>query len=544
MIKNYKINFDDSEIYSTNEQVTIQFTSNANFFEFILIFNQEVEVSKLSIDFEFNSTIELWRNFDYQWVQVNNQQLITNYYAPKILKLENNIKIVAKNTLGCWEIKDKNTICWHLIHPMLNPTMFYDNQNAREFITKQKINKNQSFESGLLWTTGTVEEFARTPIGFKPIVCFTDHCDFDTNILLQKQRVLFKENTIKTSKGFFLYPYSHKSYTVSLADKNTEIELKKWEADGHEMVYHALSQSFNGKESFKEFQEFESPKGFKTVSCYIDHGYQPYNYTKQKIYDIINWYKHIETKKINLIWNYLDSGEGNLLTVNQINAEAFTIKSIFKSRNLAKKNGIKRKLMTDIRNFIMYGVDEHFLIDAKIFGGSLKQINKKPSKLFKTFPNFIKHFLRLNFWKALLFSNNKVFTYSKFTPVFFKAINQNNTDITVFQSVSIRDFDICFSDLALKNLVQQKGILIAHTYFAYLGKNHEGRLFENESGAFRKTAKDAFIRLGIKIKNQEIWNPTISEMKELFDNFHQLEYVLEQNNLVIKNFNGIKRVVE
>ena len=144
-----------------------------------------------------------------------------------------------------------------------------------KFLKRQNIQKGTLIHNSLLSASGNVEEWARTPLGFLPIVCFTDHSDFDTTALLKLQRKLFSDLGIKVTKGFFLYDYTHKTENASFEAEESRNELILWAQEGHELAYHALSQSYRGQRSETEFQKFESPEALPKITCYIDHGFHP-----------------------------------------------------------------------------------------------------------------------------------------------------------------------------------------------------------------------------------------------------------------------------
>ena len=84
-----------------------------------------------------------------------------------------------------------------------------------------------------------------------------------------------KVSGISITKGFFLNHFSKRSDNASW--QNESDEFKKWVADGHELAYHSLSQSIKSKEeSVTDFVNFKSVANTVT---WIDHGYQPYNFS-------------------------------------------------------------------------------------------------------------------------------------------------------------------------------------------------------------------------------------------------------------------------
>lgn len=517
--------------------------------QFSFEFKADTCLSEFFLDIEFTERIASWRYLDYTWKTPGAKKLVANSHSPKILKLEAGRTVVANNPSGCWEYQpDTGGLRWYFYHPMLSPTMVYDQNDQRHFLSSQVIKKGTILQNGLISSHGKVEEWARTPMGFQPIVCFTDHSDFDTQSNLQIQRSLFSSLGIKVTKGFFLYDYTHKSENASFESADSRKELLRWDHDGHELAYHALSQSYRGDQSEMEFQEFKSPEGVRQVTCYIDHGFHPYNYTKQKLGDWTLWYAHMYGKGVRLIWSYIDSGEGNLFTVNQLNPEGFTLNAMLKSSRFFKAKGLKRSRKTDFRNFLMYGMPENVLRTSKFLKGSLEAFRSKPGlksmgSLAENLTELTTNLINPETIRSIKRKGKEIFDVNRFGTVFFKACNQQTTDIRVFQTLSVRDFDVVFSEEALENLQRESGLMIAHTYFSYTGENHEGRIFKNDSGEIRSEAKSALERLAKKIQAGQIWNPTITELSQYFLKFDSISYHKEGEDLKISGFDGIVREI-
>ncbi|WP_111672154.1 hypothetical protein [Algoriphagus litoralis] len=550
MIKAIRANFlVDGVSKEFQDQIDSQIKIEKGSCSFRFEFTEDIWVSELFLDIEFDDPIAFWRFLDYSWVKPGKDHLIANTHSPKILKLSSGLTVVASQTSGCWEYQpDSGSLRWYFYHPMLSPTMVYDQNDQRIFLKKQLVPKGTLIQNGLLSAAGSVEEWARTPIGFLPTVCFTDHSDFDTTSLLKVQRKLFSDLGIKVTKGFFLYDYTHKAENASFEAEDSRNELILWAEEGHELAYHALSQSYRGEVSETEFQKFESPAALPKINCYIDHGFHPYNYTKQPLGQWEKWYSHIVPKGINLIWSYIDAGEGNLFTVNQLNPQGYTLEAISKSSSYFSSKGKKRSRKTDLRNFLMYGVPENILIKSKYLKGSLggllsnpglKSLKGASSSAFSMFRQILSRETLAEIKKR----RKSIFEVNRFGPVFFQACNQVNTSIQVFQTLSVRDFDIVFSEESLDRLQKESGLMIAHTYFAYTGENHEGRLFKNPSGVFRDEAKSALKRLGDKIQEDKIWNPTVSELNAFFRKFESITYVKDGDNLKISQFDGITKTI-
>lgn len=528
--------------------VNVELKAESNSFSFSIEFIEKVTLAEVFVQFNLEEEIFWCRTSSYEWKKpAPSHPWVANTHSPKILKSSGESVIVGGSTHGCWELDtDAKTLRWYFIHPQLSPLMTYDSEDRRHFLKEQEIAAGEKIEDRIFWSKGTVEEWARTPLGFLPIVCFTDHSDFDTLENLEVLRGFFKNLGIRVTKGFFLHDYTHKKSNASFEDPSSRKELISWDKDGHELVYHAFSQSYRGEQSQREFQEFSSPDSLKPITTYIDHGFHPYNFTKQPLGDWKKWYSHMQGKGISLIWSYLDSGEGNLFAINQLNPQSFTLRNIIKSSKLEKKSGIFRSRYSTLRNLIMFGVPEEIFWASKYFKGSLFALRRKPSiSQAKQVLEKGGAMLKSIFLSGLLNNFNsrldQTFYQSRFAPLFFKSSNQNETQIWVFQTLFVRDFDVVFSENALSRLLEEKGAFIAHTYFTYANPGHEGRLFEDETWFIRPEARLAFERLSKLIQSGKIWNPTLGEMKAFFEKIDRLHYQLEEGNLVIKNFDGKTR---
>lgn len=552
MIKSCQVVFLlDGEVVPHHEKIRTEVEWSEEECCFSFEFKEETRLSECFLDIEFSHSITSWRYLDYTWKKPDKERLVANTHSPKILKLESGKMVVATNTTGCWEYQpETGRLRWFFYHPMLSPTMVFDEDDQRTFLRSQVIKKGTIIRNGLLSGRGKVEEWARSPLGFVPVVCFTDHSDFDTSANLEIQRTFFSRLGIKVTKGFFLFDYTHKPENASFESEDSRRELLRWNQDGHELVYHALSQSYRGEQSEKEYRDFRSPEGLKPVNCYIDHGFHPYNYTKQKLGDWSDWYAHMYRKEIRIIWNYLDSGEGNLFTVNQLNPHGFTLNSMRESARFFSKIGIKRSTKSGLRNILMYCVSEEILRKSKFLKGSLLSLQARPSvrkfcNFAVEFVSFARSVIRSTRFKSIAGFGNEVFELGRFGPVFFNGCNQSESDIQVFQTLFVRDYDIVFSEEALDLLVKETGLMIAHTYFAFTGENHEGRLFQNGQGELRPEAAAGLGRLGKKIRDGKIWNPTLGGLFDYFRTLDKIKYIQKNGDILISDsFQGKKRFID
>ena len=531
----------DSKVKNVGNYFRIEFCCQDNSARLLLTVLKDIEVNSLSVYFSLNSAIKKVRDVDYNW-KILNKNFIQNYYSPKAVELENGYKVTGDSTIGSWEIKQsgKTKIKWILIHPLLNPTPKIGADNEHKLYNSRIILSGTQLKCGLLFTHGKIEEFSRSPVGFVPVICFTDHADFDTLKSLQKQREIFRYFNMKISKSFFMYQSPVNDQTAFLEDKDVLHEMKKWESEGHELCYHGMSK-FTRKGWESEFVSIKSPENLNKINCFIDHATLPYNYTRYT--DLQRWYEIMYEKGVDVIWNYVDSGDGNIFTINQLNNSGFTVTKTLKSFIVARSLGYKRRASEVLKNIMLYYVpsslSSHFVnINAILKNAKSGYITQ--STIIRFLKNILavifKYFLNPYFIINFLSGYNKPYNVTRYSPVIFSAINQLTTKINVFQTVAIRDFDISFSKKSIEDFVQDNGLLIAHTYFATLRNSHEGRFFKDDNYMIRPEVEDNFNEIGQLIREGKIWNPTISQLKDYFIILEHIEFKHDLvGDIVIKN---------
>lgn len=473
-----------------------------------------------TLEFEFSVAIKSFRNHDYQWSALI-QRLISNWYSPKILKMENGFYIQANQHSGIWEVDTTNPykLLWHFNLENSNPLASYDMHNSRR-IVQANVLKPFKAPIGLLFSKKGAVECSRSKIPFSAIACFTDHCDFDTLSSLVLQREFFLKCGIKVTKGFFLYHYSKRDDTASV--ENHRDELRKWLDEGHELAYHSLSQSIKPLEdAMEDFKTFVPP--FETIKTWIDHGFQPYNLTQYVNYGKINkdYGNTISEKKISNFWNYIDSGSSIEGVINQINPQQFTLETFYKGvGQMDRKTGIQQML----KNITFYYFNSQNSL--RVYGGIskyLKSIKQKKSikKHIKMVADTVKLaimlFPILVFWKR---SKKKVYPLAAYAPVCFDYEIFEKT-FTVFQTIEMNDFKLGLSKSNIDLLIKESGLFIAHTYFSAPMDYHKGKLF-TKTDEIDSKVEENFMYLSEKIKSLEVWNPTL---EELLCQMKQLEHV-------------------
>jgi len=539
--------FSGSRELKMEKVLDLKFSSDDSIHTIAITATKSFKVESLFLEIKLKAVPKLWRGADYKWhpILLNNQ--VANYHSPKLLRVSSGEYLLGMDAKGCWEWDaTEKTLNWHLIHPDLNPTFQYDDKDKRVWVKETEVTRNWSMKLSLYSGQGPIPELARTPLGFVPTVSFTDHCDFDTLELLMAQRIFFKKAGIKTTKGFFTYTYSHQGNFAALDQESIKEEFQAWEKDGHELAYHALSRSFR-EESWREFENLKSPQSLEPIKTYIDHGFLPYNYTKQTPENFGKWYKHMEASGIKLIWNYLDVIEGTALTNNQLNPFDSSIESISNSLKFHMKEGLLLDKNRNTKTWLSYGTSENLDKAIKDLSANAYRM-KKSAKYFvpslKALAKTTVAALNPEIWLKNLFQKNKPFHFARFTPVFFKAIGQIETEIQVFQTISVKDFDSVFSKVSLDKLIDETGLIIAHTYFAYLGENHPGRMFADGTGKLRVEAENSLKILGNLIKEKKVWNPTVIDLLDFHLRLYEAKITFHNGALICKNAPGSIRWID
>jgi hypothetical protein len=494
-----------------------------------------LDCNSFDIKIIFSENIIQVRNHDYTWKEIKTD-FIANEFSPKIIKLENDQIVQANITAGIWEINQDNpaVLLWRFNPQFASPiTDYLGNENRKSILqAKQKLDFIEM--PNLLFPENNAIELSRSKYPFTAITCFTDHCDFDTPENLEIQREFFREHKIKITKGFFLNHFSKRQDNASF--QNQKEELLKWKNDEHELCYHSLSQSLkSSNESFKDFKQFIPP--IENIKVWIDHGYQPYNFSLFKNNKISEeeFSSILEEKKINVLWNYIDSGTSTNGVINQLNATHFTLSSFL---NGIKDSGLIQKVQLIIKNIIFHYYNEEYLIlRYKNTASRFKKLVFQRD--LKSFVPFTKDFFKLSssIFSVLLFWNSnkkKPYKLARYSPILFKH-NIAEKEFYVFQTLEMLDFKKSLSEKNMNSLINEKGVFIAHTYFSVPMEYHKGKLFSLPTKIDEKVA-ERFKFLSNKIKNQEIWNPTLTELVEYWANFEKVIFDIDhQGNLFEKS---------
>ena len=93
------------------------------------------------------------------------------------------------------------------------------------------------------------------------------------------------------------------------------------------------------------------------------------------------------------------------------------------------------------------------------------------------------------------------------------------------------NFEKTFSKKNVDLLIQETGAIIAHCYFSSPLKHQKGKLFKENK--ISKKNDENFSYINSKIKNNEIWNPTISELIDYTIKTSEIEFYLSDGEIKI-----------
>ncbi|MFA0961212.1 hypothetical protein AB9P05_05370 [Roseivirga sp. BDSF3-8] len=487
------------------------------------------EVSALSFCIEFDQPVKAYRDVTYQWCDIaQGGEYVANEHSPKVLVLADGTHVVSTRNIGLWSLGGSNNtlLTWVLNDIQLTPLFQFDHKGAHRFT---QTFTTDSYQLGLLFSKDEVPEFSRSAIPFTPIVCFTDHCDFDTEADLNKQLAFFKEHGITVTKGFFLHHYSKRADNASYEREPGPVTAFK--AAGHELAYHSLTQSLRSKEAAREeFSSFRSPVE-PPVNTWIDHGKQPYNYTKlhSSGFSPAQWADNLSAKGIRHLWNYLDAGQARKGCLNQLNPQHFTI------ARLQAHN--KTGLFFLFRTILFYHGGEKEIETYKSISGRIKQVLQK--KKARLIPRLLKDlFSTLGYVMSFLVNHKKrhqPFRWARFAPYIFTH-KVGDKLFYFFQTTEVTDFESVFSPENIDLLIREKGAITVHCYFSSPLSYQQGRLFAG--GKVSEKNKENIAYLGKKISNRELWNPTLSELIAHYKKVLEMEYFLDPADNKIKARNS------
>ncbi len=488
-------------------------------------------LNSFDVVIEFSSSIVSFRNHDYTWVAIS-QGRIANDFSPKAIQLQNGLYVQANCNRGIWQInaKNPNQLLWRFNPEFAAPITQYSNDNNTKKIVSVSVDFNFLEELALLISDKGILELSRSPIPFSAIACFTDHCDFDTPENLKVQREFFKEKGIKITKGFFLNHFSKREENASF--ERDQSELEQWIDDGHELCYHSLTQSIRNKaDAFNEFNNFNP--SFSNCSVWIDHGFQPYNFSlfqKNKIASD-SYEATLLRKNIVTLWNYIDAGIATKGVLNQLDANQFNLQNYYQS---LKGLSFSKRMSALLKSIIFhYNNDEHRIRNYIETVTCVKTLlNKKDIRVFfKFLKNAVP--LAILFLKVMLTWNSakkSTFKAAKYSPIFFKH-KINKKDFTLFQTIEMLDFKLALAPNNIDDLINESGLFIAHTYFSVNSNKYSGRLL-NLNTTLNKDVVSNFNYLALKIEDKSIWNPTLSELISFYNKYQNTIFDMDSNGII------------
>lgn len=435
-----------------------------------------------------------FRTYKYTWTTAD-APFVASTLSPKILKFPDGTCLMACRIIGTWvyDPKRPRQLRWIIYGADVQPFFRYDESSMRHWFETGGT-CTEEIQLRLIRTDKPIElSFSQLP--FKPVMIFTDHCDFDSDLLLRKQRECFTSRGIRVTKGVFLKKHSHKGDWNSAWEGN-EDEFRQWAAEGHELCYHALSQSKLPDPAMQEalVQQFQSPLSdpmqFRT---WIDHGYQRYNISKARdLIDRAQRLLHLVQKGVQQCWNYHDVAEvtDNL---NQLDYDQMTPFRILNARSLS--------LTEKIRILLYFNATESDLVRYRAIAGIIKE-----RKIFSMLPQ---GFIFLKLVLKALFSNPSERRLRNAQSV----IPTEIPSMCAFQSIIVKDFSKAFGQ-PYNRFKAESGLAIVHTYFSFLEGHHGSTLFKSATGEITPRVEEVFDSIGRDIAQGELWNPTLAEFMD------------------------------
>jgi hypothetical protein len=492
-----------------------------------------MKVDAFDLAITLSQTISAVRNHDYTWITPE-RDILAGPFGPKVIRLADGSFIQANLNIGFWEVRKNapNVLHWRFYPADSAPLAVYKGEHNERSIEQAKTDYQFAENPALLFSDEAFE-FSRSPIPFSAIACFTDHCDFDTAGNLKVQREFFKELGVKVTKGFFLNDYSKRENASFETDAD---ELTQWRTDGHELAYHSLSQSIKPTaESLEDFFSFTPP--FPDLPTYIDHGYQPYNFSlfRENKITSADYEKTLIEKNITTLWNYVDSGTATTGVINQLNSSDFTLSRFMKGN---ADLGFAKKISLVVKNIMFhYYSDEKIILSYKKTASGFKKVfyQKKLGGILQ----LVKNFVGLSIPILKVFVNwrsckNQPFRLARYTPLLFRHIISGR-EFYIFQTLEMVDFKKALDRQNIDRLIAEKGVFIAHTYFSVPMQYHAGRLLKTQDEVDERVAGN-FRYLAGKIKSGELWNPTVNELVSFLAKFEKI--ILDQDSegtIIVKN---------
>lgn len=491
--------------------------------------------TSFDIKITFTQPIKAFRNHNYAWVAIS-QKRIANSFAPKVIQLEDGCYVQANCNHGIWEVNENapNVLLWRFNPEWATPITHYTGAINTKKITAAHSILEIDEDLALLFTQNHPIELSRSPIPFAAIACFTDHCDFDTAENLKIQRVFFKSNNIKITKGFFLNHFSKRDENASI--ENQAAEIGQWQQEGHELCYHSLTQSIRDNASaFAEFRHFTPP--YTKIPVWIDHGFQPYNFSLFEKNEISSteYENTLTSKGISVLWNYVDCANATTAMINQLNPDQFNLEYYY---NAIKGQPFLKRSISLVKNIIFHYDNDEFRVRNYIesITHSKNIINKcKVQEIFSLIKN-ISPIVRMLLKVLFTWNTSKKQTYkaAQYSPLFFKH-TIDKKEFYIFQTIEMLDFTTALCSDNVNILIEESGVFIAHTYFSVDMAHYLGKLINSDT-SLNEIAVANFDYLSQKVKEKTIWNPTLSELLTFYKKFQETIFDIDEKGFIfIKN---------
>lgn len=505
---------------SNSKSLDFQLKSNT------VTFDSNLEYSKpLTLKFIFKEPILYVRDYNYTWAKPHENYLASEL-CPKIIKLQSGVCIQANLIAGAWQLSSHNKYELYWLFNQKNQypyTQYRKPGNHKHIISHKKVTRLSDLK---LLITNSPLEISRSKIGFTSVICFTDHCDFDTPENLTTLREFFKKYDIKVTKGFFLNHYSKRQTNASF--ENNSLELKKWQDDGHELAYHSLTQSIKSKE--KAIYEFENFEALNKTATWIDHGYQPYNFSclQSSGFSKNQYLNLLKSKNIKYLWTYIDNTSAHKGIINQLDFTSFKLKTLLKATE--KDTFVKRWSLVSKAILFYYYNSSKTTQAYKSIAGIFKKLKKRFN--IKDLLSFIQVILKIIYWLfiPLIFkqNRNKVYPLSYYKPTIF----QFNSDFYMFQTIEMNDFVNGLCKHNQDQMIKNKGFALLHTYFSVDFSYHKGRLLK-DNNKINPEAEETFKIFCNNIQASKLWNPTFKELMQYIQPLFNSELKLDADNKVV-----------
>lgn len=119
------------------------------------------------------------------------------------------------------------------------------------------------------------------------------------------------------------------------------------------------------------------------------------------------------------------------------------------------------------------------------------------------------------------------YALAKYAPIIFKH-KISNHEFTIFQTLEMIDFVNNLDKYSINSFVKENGIFIAHTYFSVPLPYHKGRMIIDNK--INSKVDNNFKYLSENIRNNKIWNPTLTELISYLDQYNLAIFDINEND--------------